>query len=857
MRHLLPTFRLALGLSVLSGCFAGAPASEHAVGEACSDNSGCKAGTLCINRLCMQTCQTDFDCPKAEKCTNDVCAAGGGKCGTDEGCVTPPSSCYQAVGCLAGECRYVAKAVGGDCTVGGDRGPCAADVGSCDAGNVCVPAVLAGKACTTPGPHGSCAAAAGVCNPSGDCVYAKAEAGTACAGSDLCRENYRCDAVGDCVGDPVVCDTPPALSCASADTILSYEIPGVCTGGACWYEPFSAPCKVAGTCVGSMPACLGNPCSTANITCPAEPCTTGVTCYQGYCAYQDVTVPTLCDANGDGVAMDGVCGSARVCDPNVCLVANAVVSRGARNPTEDCWLCDPDFSRGGWASLPVGEPCKTRLGTNGVCGQVGMEPVGCSADVCVVGGFTYSRGGNAAGSSCLVCAPETSRSSLTLVADYGHCASPAVGLCIGGLCQDVCRIGGATYNAGAREPGNACRECDPTRDAYNWLPLAATAQACMTPTSVVGLCSSGTCAQQCYINGVYYPSGTAGPGGCGVCDPSRGTGVWSAVADNTPCAAGYCRAGTCALGCLIGGVFYAPGAIDGATNCQTCDAKVATPALTSWTPKTNGVGCVAPGSAAVGICINGGACDPAACFIGGVRYSAGDFNGANLCQKCVVSAPSGWTALNGDACGAGLICSSGTCKTGLGQACLSHAACASNHCECADPNCGTRVCAASACSCKYDASGGCTTVLNEGAQDVGDCEYAANQSCQGGVCAARVLTFEGGVVPPEINNVGGWGIDSSTASQGTKSFKGPFETNGCFEITATNTSGSVSFDIATSNSSISFYDGLVGVGYFSGNLVWQSKSFAVSAGLHTFKWCGTSGHVSPLPESWVDNIKVW
>lgn len=161
----------------------------------------------------------------------------------------------------------------------------------------------------------------------------------------------------------------------------------------------------------------------------------------------------------------------------------------------------------------------------------------------------------------------------------------------------------------------------------------------------------------CTIAGVPYPSGVKSDNVCLVCAPAINVGAWSNNADNTPCSTGYCRAGTCTEGCLIGTMFHRTGVVNtGVNSCQSCQ-----PALspTAWSPVENGLVCPD------GVC-NAGACADG-CWLDGGFVRNGDRKLDNQCLACQSAVnPKAWQTLsNGESCGSGKVCSgTGTCSDG-------------------------------------------------------------------------------------------------------------------------------------------------------------------------------------------------
>ncbi|WP_347402621.1 hypothetical protein [Corallococcus macrosporus] len=112
--------------------------------------------------------------------------------------------------------------------------------------------------------------------------------------------------------------------------------------------------------------------------------------------------------------------------------------------------------------------------------------------------------------------------------DPAHCgvcgeACTAIEDCQSGLCVAVCRIGAETFTAGAVNAANACEVCAPVTSATTWT-LLAEGTACGSGQ----ICSAGACSPKCFINGTVYAEGTPNPANaCEVCTPATSTSTWS------------------------------------------------------------------------------------------------------------------------------------------------------------------------------------------------------------------------------------------------------------------------------------------------------------------------------------------
>lgn len=339
----------------------------------------------------------------------------------DIDCAAPPapvcvsqttSRRYQPLGqCLEGRCEheYLDEAC--------DRG-CDDATGTCR-GDPC-----AGVVCNTP-PSG-CFFAAGTCLE-GACEYEVNNAGS-CDDTRACTTGDRCQE-GMCVGDPILCETPPAAFCVDSTLRRFWNPQGVCnTGtGACDYVQQEQQCPFGcqdGVCQGdpcagiicdtppstqcfeAMGTCSGGVCQYGTVpgSCDdGDPCTVGDTCSNGSCAgtAQVCSTPpaavcadgtTLRVYDGAGACSGGACEygvTNVVCtDNNACTVGDACVSGacrpGAQNPCNDGNPCTADSCDpvAGCRHTPIsGTPCITGASE---C-PTGM----CSAGTCLpTGGVT-------------------------------------------------------------------------------------------------------------------------------------------------------------------------------------------------------------------------------------------------------------------------------------------------------------------------------------------------------------------------------------------------------------------------------------------------------------------------------------
>jgi hypothetical protein len=218
----------------------------------------------------------------------------------------------------------------------------------------------------------------------------------------------------------------------------------------------------------------------------------------------------------------------------------------------------------------------------------------------------------------------------------------------GGVCQ-ACTKGVCTSLKSQDDPGVCAGTCDSTGACKS-----KQGQTCQTAG---GGCAAGT---TCSPDGVCCDS--ACDQACRSCLGSKTGGADGTCANMTNGAScggtggQYCNAGTCGIGCLIGGTLYTNGAVSSTNPCQTCQASVSS---TSWSPLGNGTGC---GSGQV---CSGGNCQTG-CWISGSFVGSGATNASNICQICnPVKSTTGWsnndaaTAVQCGGCGGTAACSNG------------------------------------------------------------------------------------------------------------------------------------------------------------------------------------------------------
>ncbi|HYQ02519.1 MAG TPA: hypothetical protein VER96_27795 [Polyangiaceae bacterium] len=142
-----------------------------------------------------------------------------------------------------------------------------------------------------------------------------------------------------CTSDPcasVTCNTPPAVTCKDANTLITYAASGACSAGSCSYTPTETPCAYG--CANN--ACKADPCAT--MVCkspPAATCkdtstrvtyTTPGTCSASRCSYGTTDAPCTgdtpkCKDPGNGSQCVACLGNADCSNGGTCNASNACV----------------------------------------------------------------------------------------------------------------------------------------------------------------------------------------------------------------------------------------------------------------------------------------------------------------------------------------------------------------------------------------------------------------------------------------------------------------------------------------------------------------------------------------------------
>lgn len=273
-----------------------------------------------------------------------------------------------------------------------------------------------------------------------------------------------------------------------------------------------------------------------------------------------------------------------------CAIDGVIYGGGAANPAAVCQVCAPHSSMSGWTNVLDGTLCDA----GSVCASGQCLP-GCFID-----GFYEAADGGDPNDSCELCNPALSLSSWTVVgADGSPCTGDSGNFCLSGACVSECVISGATDGgdagvsfvaAGTANPLQSCLSCQPSLDPNGW---SASPDATDCDQDGGNLCLGGVCVAGCFIDGGVEPAGAPNAeNGCFGCQPQQSPLADTQLPDGTPCSTDgtVCQGGACVSGCVIGGVFYSDGTLDGgaalsggaAGNPNVCCR--ASVSATSWSP---------------------------------------------------------------------------------------------------------------------------------------------------------------------------------------------------------------------------------------------------------------------------------
>ena len=537
-----------------------------------------------------------------------------------------------------------------------------------------------------------------------------------------------------------------AADCAGADTDCAHR---TCNDHVCGssFKPdgFPTTAQMAGDCQSEVCDGQGKSKMLAdNTDVPVDPtpCTKSV-CTGGVPSHPatpggTACGPTLqlsCDGAGNCACLtDGDCGTATACTTFTCNTATNVCTTVYTGKG----MGDPG---GGAVGDCMKVTCDGQGGPQMVIDDADIPDDGnlCTTDVCT--GGMASHPFTVAGSSCggtLQCDDAGKCLGCTKNSNCGVDSA-----CTTHVCQaSTCVTNNAAMNVACPDDGNPC-----TTDACNG------SGQCLHPPAALGascgggqLCDAGgSCTVGCVIGGTFYAANAVNPANaCQVCAPGSATLAWSsqtngsACNDSTLCTkSDICTNGTC------GGTAYAcaptscqgSSACDGNGGCTTTNLPLSTPCT------DDGNLCTSDTCDGSGVCAHASLGNGTSCGAGQVC------NGGNCGTGCAIGGTSyGTNAVNPanpcQVCNPGMSTSSwssavnGT-SCSDGNACTSNDVCTAGACGGNAYTCTPTTCqASSACN----GSGGCTATNKAvGTACTDDGNPCTSDSCNGaGTCAHPV-----------------------------------------------------------------------------------------------------------------------
>ncbi len=539
-------------------------ACAHALlpgGTACDDGDKCTTGDACSSTICIGIA---VNCDDGDACTLDTCSAANGTCshsainncgnncqGGGGGPGPGGNQCNDnnpctADACVQGKCEHTVND-GGNCNTGSAckvNGTCVAGVcegslpADCDDGNTCTTDL-----CQQTGGGGGPGGGGG----GHTCGHAVTIDGTTCSDGLACTAADACKS-GQCVGTAKTCDDGNACTADSCDSQ---------TGG----------------CVSAAIAGCGKACATTADCSDGNSCTTD-SCTAGACAYLALDATTcsdnnLCTANDTCVAGQCVTGITVLCDDaNPCTngACDAATGLCAFTPANDGGTCDDG------AVCTTGDACKAGkcAGAAVVCND--NNP--CTTDSCYTGGPGGGGGGPGnpgltAGSCQFQNIPGCTQCLITGVCnDNNACTADA---CVNGACQytaladgitctdgqactilDQCTAGKCAGTAKTCDDGNSCTKdtCQTSTGACTNQKITGCGAGCLVTTDctdnnpcTLDICNTftGGCVYQTLQNCVATPECTvnadcndSNPCTNDVCNPSNSSCAHVAIPGCNP-----------------------------------------------------------------------------------------------------------------------------------------------------------------------------------------------------------------------------------------------------------------------------------------------------------------------------------
>ena len=252
----------------------------------------------------------------------------------------------------------------------------------------------------------------------------------------------------------------------------------------------------AGTRCGAHQFCVGSTCEMgcfidggvpgANSINPSNPC--------------EVCNPPFNDSAWTPLADGDACGPSSVCSSDSCtagcFVSGSLRSPDSADPSDPCQVCIPAMSTQQWTLQPDGTTCGTgAFCTSGIC-ETG----------CIIDGGIVPTGTADPANPCQACLSAISETGWSPALDGIACGAGHV--CGGGTCESACFIDGGLVLPGVLAAGNACETCAPSTSTTAWSRVADG-----TSCTACNVCLAGACGPTTVIAGASSPWGLALAGG--------------------------------------------------------------------------------------------------------------------------------------------------------------------------------------------------------------------------------------------------------------------------------------------------------------------------------------------------------
>jgi len=503
----------------------------------CDDADPCTAGDACGNHVCAGE---PYTCDDGLDCTTEVCDGTGGCKVTEvaEGFCAIGGACVEA-GTLSEEntCLWCAPALDPLGWSANDL-PCE-DGDPCTTGDRCADGVCVAGSRVSCDDENLCTDDR--CDAAqGGCVHVDNTA--PCDDGNPCTVGDRCENGACAPGELNACECEQDSDCPDDANLCNGSL--VCNTSVYPHRCEVDPATVV-TCDPSQDTtCRKNQCIPATGACEMVPVQDGLPCDDGdACTAQDRCGAGTCHGTAysceDGLDCTAdACAGDGTCSHTVkagfCLIAGACVPAGNEMAGNPCLVCDPDTAKTTWTPRPNGTPCNDGL----VCTH---------SDACLAGQCRGTPYGCEDGLAC---------TTDTCVGD---------GTCVHALLPGFCLIDGACREDGVA--ADACHVCDAEADPTHWTfrdsapcddgnacthhdqcvaageTCAGTPYDCDDGLSCTddrclgdGTCKHTLIANACLIDGACYGRGEENPENpCERCWPASSSTEWSSKPDGTAC----------------------------------------------------------------------------------------------------------------------------------------------------------------------------------------------------------------------------------------------------------------------------------------------------------------------------------